>query len=161
MGEQFLKADDLLFGLMSAVIDDKIKDRHFRSKPAPEFSIGLIADEHFDHAALVALARLLDVNAINVCFGAKIVAPHFEAAAAVYANFKHVGFAISETAEVSMVDVKIVIPLPNAATLPMAVEEIAQRVCSLGNLLLRVRSRPIPIAPVTANRGGGGKKSSA
>ena len=57
MGEQFLKADDLLFGLVSAVIDDKIKDRHFPSKLAPEFSIGLIADEYFDHAVLVALAR--------------------------------------------------------------------------------------------------------
>ena len=94
-------------------------------------------------------------------FGAKIVAPHFEAAAAVDANFKHVGFAPSETAEVSMVDVKIMIPLPNAATLPTVVEEIAQRVFLLGNLLRRVQSRPTPIAPVTANRGGGGEKSSA
>jgi hypothetical protein len=96
-----------------------------------------------------------------VSFGAKIVAPHFEAAAAVDANFKHVDFVTSETTEVSMVEVKIMIPLPNAATLPMAVEEIAQRVFSLGNLPRRVQSRPIPIAPVTANHGGGGEKSSA
>jgi hypothetical protein len=96
-----------------------------------------------------------------VSFGAKIVAPHFEAAAAVDANFKHVDFATSETAEVSMVEVKIVIPLPNAATLPVAIEEIAERVCWVGNLLCRVRSRPVPIAPVTANRGGGGEKSGA
>jgi hypothetical protein len=161
MGEQLLKADDLLFGLVSAVIDDKIKERHFPPKLAPEISIGLIADKHFDQVVLVGLACWFDVNAINVSFGAKIVAPHFKAAAAVNANFKHVGFATSETAEVSMVDVKIVIPLPNAATLPMAVEEIAQRVCSVGNLLCGVQSRPTPIAPVTANRGGGGEKSSA
>ncbi len=70
-------------------------------------------------------------------------------------------FATSETTEVSMVEVKIMIPLPNAATLPMAVEEIAQRICSVGNLLRRVQSRPTPIAPVTANRGGGGEKSGA
>jgi hypothetical protein len=38
-------------------IDDKIKDRHFPSKLTPQFSIGLIADEHFDHAVLIALAR--------------------------------------------------------------------------------------------------------
>lgn len=38
-------------------IDDKIKHRHFPSKLAPEFSIGLIADEQFDHAVIVALAR--------------------------------------------------------------------------------------------------------
>jgi hypothetical protein len=72
-----------------------------------------------------------------------------------------VDFATSETAEMSMVDIKIMVPLPNAATLPVAVEEIAQRVCLIWHLMRLGRNLPIPIAPVTTNRGGGGEKGSA
>jgi hypothetical protein len=63
---EFLERDDLLLRLMAAIVDDDVHDRNVLAELLPEGAIGLIAHENAGVLVFVNLARIVDVNAVNV-----------------------------------------------------------------------------------------------
>ena len=99
---------------MTAIIHNDVYAGSLCFELVPEVSVGLIADEHPDVIAFIRLARRFDVYAIDVATRAEIRFPHIQAATAVNADFQNVDFAPHERAEMAVVNVEVVLPLPDA-----------------------------------------------
>jgi len=126
--QQLLEAYNLLLGQMAAVVYDDIEDRHRLAKFAPELAVSLVADEDLHLAALIDTAGRFDIDAIDMHFGTKIVAPHVQTSAAINADFKEVNLLIAKPVKMTVVNIEVVEPLPNAGAFGAVVEKIPQPV---------------------------------
>src|SRR4051812_27920429 len=75
MRYEFLKCYDLLLWVVPAVVDDDVHDGHVLAEPLPESAIGLIAHEDASVLVFVDLARIVDVDAVNMALRTKVVPP--------------------------------------------------------------------------------------
>jgi hypothetical protein len=113
VGKHFLERDDLLFRLVSSVVDKDVDNWNFLLQPFPEIAIRLIADEYPSSLIFIRFTFLLNVHADHATTWPKIVLPHPQATAAENSDFQHRYFAPAKLLEVSMVDVEVVFPLPD------------------------------------------------
>jgi hypothetical protein len=126
--EQFLKRDDLLFSQVAAVINHDIHSADFLLEAPPEISVGLVADKHFDAVTFIGFAGWLNVDAEDLAVRSEVVPPHPQAAATIDPNLQYANAAASKSAKVPVVNVKIVVPLPDSGTFSVRIEVGAQRV---------------------------------
>jgi hypothetical protein len=123
---------DLLSRLVATIVYDDVECRHFAKEFLPETRIGLVPDEDVDAVPLVNAASRLEIDSIKLGTGTEILSPHLEASAAEDSDFDDINTPPDELMEVSVVDIKVVPPLPDARPSQMSVKE--------GLELVRVRS---------------------
>src|SRR5262245_6061438 len=102
MRQHLLESHDLLFGLVSAVVDDDVDSGHLPAQRLPECAVGLVADEDPRALVLICFAGRLDVDAVDMTAGPEVRLPHVEASAAVHADLHEVNFLADELAEVTL-----------------------------------------------------------
>jgi hypothetical protein len=129
MWQQFLENRHLLFRKMATVVDHDVDLWDIPFEPLPEGPVCLVADEDFHGAVFVGFAGRFDVYAVNVARWSEIVPPHFQTSTAVNADLQEVNLSAPEFAEVPVIDLKIMIPFPNATPLSVGLEEPPQRIC--------------------------------
>jgi hypothetical protein len=108
---------------MSAIIDYDVEWRNLFFESRPEIAVGLISNIHFDAIAFIVFARRFDVDAVNSALSPEILSPHIEAPAAVDPDLENPDFTAPESAQMSIVDVKIVLPFPYPASLSPGFKE--------------------------------------
>src|SRR5580704_2711651 len=114
MREHCFQRNYLLFGLMTAVIDNNVYLRYFFLEPFPEGRVRLIADEDLDAVTRVGFAFFSYINSVNCAFWAKIVLPHFQAASAEDSDFNHVYFLADKLSKMPVINVEVVSEFPDA-----------------------------------------------
>ena len=128
MRQQGPQRDDLLAGQVAAVVDDDVDSRHLLHEATPEPAVCLIADEDPDVVAFVRPTGVLDVHSVDVAASAKIVLPHGEASTAEDADLHDMDLSADELGKVSVIDLEVVAPFPNAWTLGVRIEVGLQRI---------------------------------
>src|SRR5436309_2126584 len=100
---------------MASVVNDDVENRDLLPEAPPEITVGLISNEYAHRITFVSFAGRFDVDAIYFAPRSEVVSPHLQAAATVDADFQDVCIASAKTVEVAVVDLKVVVPLPNSA----------------------------------------------
>src|SRR6267143_1966127 len=113
---------------MAAIVDNDVNVRNLMFEPPPEIAVALIAYENLDGAVLVRLTSGLDIDAINLAARSKVILPHFQTTAAVDPDLEDAGCAIPKSIKVSVVNVKVMLPLPDSGSLFVCFKEEPQRV---------------------------------
>ena len=135
--QHFLKSGNLLLRKMSAVINQNINRTNLISKVTPKGAVCLIAYEDSRLRVFIGFASRLNVDAINMASRPKILFPHVETSAAIYTYFDNVHFPAHELAEVAMIDLKVVGPLPDASARLMRIKIFAQRIRRIDEVFVR------------------------
>src|SRR5882672_590624 len=130
--QHFFQRNDLLPNLVAAIIDQNINSGHRSPKRLPEVAILLVTNEDFDTIVFIAPAGFFDVDAINMAVLAKILPPHLQASTAENANLNNVNFAPDELAEVSMINVEIMLPFPDPTADSVGVEICSKWILAVG-----------------------------
>src|SRR5262249_35611815 len=139
--------------MVAAIVDQHIQPGHLRLDLLPEAAVALIANEDLGPFVFIGLAGTLYVNAVDVTLGAEILPPHPEASAAIDADFQQVQFSASELLQVTMVNIEVMIPFPNAWAFGVRIEVLAQRVrLHLRRCRGNRSQRALPSAPCAAVR---------
>ena len=128
MWQQFLKSGNLLFRKMTTIIDDDIDVRCFPFESLPKAPVCLVTDAYFHGVVFVCLAGRLDVDTVNSARGPEVILPHFQTSTTVDADFQDVSFLAPESAEVPVIDLKIMAPFPDAMTFLVGLKEHSQRI---------------------------------
>lgn len=116
MGEQFFQGRDLLLGKVTSVVDHYVEQWNIATKTLPEVSIGLVANKHMDVLIFVGFAGCRNIDAIDMRLRPEVVPPHLQTATAIDTDFQNVYVLPSETPEMTVVDFKVMIPLPDPAS---------------------------------------------
>ena len=111
--KQLFKRDDLVLGEMATIVDHDIQRWNFLFEPFPKTPIALIANEYPDGVAFIGSTRRLDIDPVDPATRSEIILPHFQAAATVDSYLQNVDFTIPKAAEMSVVNIKVVDPLPD------------------------------------------------
>src|ERR1700730_6122346 len=120
---------------MTTVIDDDVDVRNVPFEAVPKAAVCLVTDEHFRSIVFVCLAARLDVYAIDLACGSEVIFPHFQASTAVHADLQDVNSLASESTEVPVIDLKIMIPFPDTMALFASLKKLSQGVRQLQNVL--------------------------
>src|ERR1700730_7079531 len=120
---------------MTTVIDDDVDVRNVPFEAVPKAAVCLVTDEHFHSIVFVCLAGRLDVYAIDVARGSEVIFPHFQASTAVDADLQDVNSLASESTEVPVIDVKIMIPFPDTVALFAGLKKFSQGIRQLQSVL--------------------------
>lgn len=107
---------------MPAIIDHSVEYGNLGAKPRPEIHIGLVADEDLSLRIFIDAARWFYINTVNGRSRPKIVSPHIEAATAVHSDFQYPGISVAKACKMLLIDVEIVLPLPDFTSVNAAVE---------------------------------------
>ena len=134
MGEQLLQGHDLLLHKMAAIVDYYIEQWNIATKTLPEVPIGLVANKHADVLIFVSFAGCCNIDTKDMRVWPEVVPPHFQTASAVDTDFQNMCVLSLETAEMTVVDFKVMIPLPDAASSFVILEVSPKRVFIVGFL---------------------------
>jgi hypothetical protein len=104
---------------MPSVIDEDIQLWQLFFDMSPKHRIRLISDEYFSTVIPIGLAGRFNVDAINTASGPEIILPHPETSSAVDTDLHDMDFFADKLAEVSVINLKVVHPLPDPGTLPV------------------------------------------
>jgi hypothetical protein len=88
----------------------------------------LIADEDLHTVAFVRFTGWLDIDSIDVGASLEIVAPQCETSATIDADLHDMDIAVAKLHEVSMVDIEIMVPLPDSGAFIMRKNIVSQRI---------------------------------
>jgi hypothetical protein len=121
--KQFLEGGRLKQRRVPAVVHHDVELRYFRSKGSPEIAVALVSNEYPGRLVGVAEACFLEVDAVHPGARSEVLMPHVETSAAADADLEHMDLGASEGLEMPVVDVEIVVNLPDTAAFLMLVEE--------------------------------------
>ena len=113
---------------MPTIVNHDVNLRCGLAKPSPELSAFLIADEHVYSLILVRFACVFDVDPEDLASFAEVLKPHGKASTAVDAYLQQINGRAPKLAEVAVIRVKIVSPLPNPWTLMVFGKILQKRV---------------------------------
>ena len=148
MGQQLFQGHDLLLHKMAAIVDHYVEQRNIATKTLPEVSIGLVANKHMDVLIFVSFAGCCNIDTIDMRVWPEVVPPHFQTATTIDTDFQNVYVLPLETAEMTVVDFKVMIPLPDAASSFVILEVSPKRVFIVGFLAesgMRTPVRELPM----------------
>jgi len=113
---------------MTAIVDNDVNVLNLMFEPPPEIAVALIAYENLDTAFLVHLTSGLDIDSINLAVRSKVILPHFQTTAAKDPDLEDADSAIPKSIKVSVVNVKVMLPLPDSRSLFVCFKKEPQRV---------------------------------
>src|SRR4051812_21335874 len=117
MGQYLFQRDQLLFRLMTAIIDHHIDRFISLAKRSPELAVRLIADGDFRLLILVGSTLRRDIDAGDAHPRTEVVTPQIEASTAVNADLHDMRVRPHEFSEVAVINVEVVKPFPDPAAL--------------------------------------------
>ncbi|HEY0791799.1 MAG TPA: hypothetical protein VGD78_12120 [Chthoniobacterales bacterium] len=97
---------------MATVVDHDIENRRSFPDVRPKRSAGLVTDKNLCPLVLVSATCFVGIDTVNTGALDKIVRPHPQTAAAVNSLLQHMDLSSYKLAEISVVNVKTVLPLP-------------------------------------------------
>src|SRR5215469_13366116 len=128
MRKHLLERHNLLFGQVSAIIDQYVETWNFVPDLLPESAVDLVADEDSGSVVLECFAGFAYIDSVHPALRAEIFPPHFETPAAIDAYLQDMNLFSNELLKVAMIDVEVVNPFPDSSSLRVGVEEFLQRI---------------------------------
>lgn len=122
MWKQLFQRDNLLVCFVSTIIHHNVEFGNLLFEGTPKLSIGLVTYKYSRRVIFIDLTVLFDVNSIYVTIFSKILLPHEQAATAIHPYFKNMNFPVYELLKISMINIEIMIPFPNARAAHQIVE---------------------------------------
>jgi hypothetical protein len=120
--QHLLERDDLMLGDMAAIVDKDVDGGRLLPKCPPESRVGLVPDANGDTRAFERPASFMNVDTRDVASGSEILPPHIEAAAAQDSDLDQVDLLADEFLEMTVIDVEVVAPFPDASPFFVRVE---------------------------------------
>jgi hypothetical protein len=124
---------------MAAIVDENIYNRVVFLESLPERPISLVTDIDFGVFVLVDLGVRLYVHSVHGAIIPEVVPPHPKATATVYTDLKDMYVTTDELAEVAMIDIKVVVPFPDARPFTIGIEIRPEGVGGCTELKMRTR----------------------
>src|SRR3989344_2251191 len=128
---------------MAPVINDNIKFRPVLFKAFPEVLVSLASNKNFYLPVLKFFARLLNIRSVHSAVRPKIISPHLQTSAAVYSYFKNMNFLSNKCTKMTMIHVKVMIPLHDPMTAFTGKKILPKRICNFFFRLNMKRFQPL------------------
>jgi hypothetical protein len=134
---------------MSPIVDENVHHADFLFESAPKPPVGLIPDEYANRRAFIRFAGGFNIDADDLTVRPKVLSPHFQAAAAINADFYNDNVTASKTLEMPVVYVEVVIPLKDPVPCLVSLEVFMEEIRSCIDILrsIRISWPPNSIAP--------------
>lgn len=124
--KSFLQRHNLVLWGVPSIIDDNVERWNLLFETLPKETIGLITDKHSGAFFFINPALLLNIDPINFALCTEIFLPHPETAPAVDANLQNIYFSSDKLPEVTVINIKIMFPFPNASSRFVGIKVISQ-----------------------------------
>ncbi len=124
--KNLLHRDALLSRRVSAIVDNDVRcgECAIPKHPPPKQWVGLIADEYVCSGLFVCTTGGFDIDSIDLRRWAEIVSPHVERPARIHTDFNdYEAWPMPQRCEVAVVNVEIVAPFPDAATITPGIKK--------------------------------------